>query len=121
MAFDDFLVHKCSINIPGEKPTGKEDVWGNPITTGDETFNEVACRFIKKATNTLASDGKSRIYEMTLLLGPKQTVSEDMTVSNIVDKNGSILHVGKLKVQEILMRNGFSEIHNRKIILKGSG
>lgn len=121
MAFDDFLVHTCNIFIPGGEATGNEDKWGNPILTGNEKFDNVPCRFVKEATNIIASDGKSRIYETYILLKTSQKVSEDMTVSEVKDKAGVILHGGKLAVSQILTRNSFDDLHNYKVVLKGSG
>lgn len=119
LAFEDFLTHSCTIQLPGETEIGK-DAWNRPMYGKKPLIKNVPCRFITKKKNVVSLDGSESIYETSLLLLPDQETDSQMQVSNIKDEKERLLSDKKFEVDELIPRYKLSELMNYKAVLRGS-
>ena len=119
MAFADFLVHTCTITLPGKEQTGVDD-WGRPIYQDKQPIDNVPCRFITKNSNVFDEVSQNFIFTTSLLLLPTQAIDEEMIITNIKDANGYVLDARKFNVKEILPRYDASELVNWRLEIKGA-
>ena len=119
MAFADFLVHTCTIALPGKEQTGVDD-WGRPIYQDKKPIDNVPCRFITKNSNVFDEVSQNFIFTTSLLLLPTQAIDEEMIITNIKDANGYVLDARKFNVKEILPRYDASELVNWRLEIKGA-
>jgi hypothetical protein len=116
MAFDNFLVHTCTILIAR---SGEEvDEWNRPIQTKDKIEN-VPCRFVTKEKSLISETGTSKVTEMYLLFGPDAQVSNDMEITNVRDDNGGLLFDYTLKTISVAPKTGMRSRHHYKVYVKG--
>lgn len=119
MAFADFLVHTCTIKLPGKEQVGVDD-WGRPIYQDKSPIANVPCRFITQNSKVFDEVSQNFIFTTSLLLLPTQAIDEEMIITNIKDANGYVLDARKFNVKEILPRYDASELMNWRLEIKGA-
>lgn len=115
MRLENLLVHRATLLMPGQE-SGK-DAYNRPIFS-EPTTKQVKCRLdqLRVRTSTDA-EGEDVILSYILFLGPDENIDTDMSIYNVIDKQGNVVVDGTFHVENIHPVYGRRLLHHYEINL----